>query len=243
MKVNKARQEAILNTFNPPDIRPCHNRVNLTGRRFGRLIVYSVHSRSSERLLWLALCDCGLWKTASSNRLLSGVTKSCGCLKQTRLAELRFKHGMGRTPEYRAYGGAKNRCENPQCPKYPNYGGRGIQFRFASFEEFYAVLGDRPSPQHSIDRIDVNGHYESGNVRWATAKEQQNNKSSNVRVTAWESSQTLTEWADQFGVEARTVRDRLARGWTPEQALTVPTSVYSKGMSRKKWAELKDQNA
>lgn len=83
--------------------------------------------------------------------------------------------GLSRTIEYRTYEGAKQRCVNPNAPSFENYGGRGIEFRFTSFEQFFSELGNRPSPQHSVDRINNDGHYEPGNVRWATRAEQMAN--------------------------------------------------------------------
>jgi hypothetical protein len=90
-------------------------------------------------------------------------------------------HGMYYTPEYAVYSNAKTRCCNQSDPGYESYGGRGIEFRFKSFEEFYAHIGPRPSSKHSLDRIDNNGHYEVGNVRWASKKEQANNRRTAVR--------------------------------------------------------------
>jgi hypothetical protein len=88
-----------------------------------------------------------------------------------------LQHGYARknqrrSPEYRSYASAKNRCTNPKNEAWENYGGRGIEFRFASFPHFLSELGPRPSLEHSLDRRNVNGHYESGNCRWATEQEQ-----------------------------------------------------------------------
>lgn len=80
------------------------------------------------------------------------------------------------TPEYAAYYHALRRCRSPKSAAYVNYGARGIEFRFQSFEQFFATVGPRPSPKHSLDRIDNEGHYEPGNVRWATSHEQMLNK-------------------------------------------------------------------
>src|ERR1039458_5591494 len=84
-------------------------------------------------------------------------------------------HGMTKTAEYRVYLGAKYRCENPRDHAYPDYGGRGVKFLFVSFEQFYAELGPRP-PGLSLDRIENDGHYTPGNVRWATRTEQNRNQ-------------------------------------------------------------------
>lgn len=96
-----------------------------------------------------------------------------------------MKHPM--TPELRAFNSARTRCKNEHSAVYAYYGGRGIEFRFTSFDEFFEELGERPTAAHSLDRINNNGHYEKGNVRWATAKEQQNNrrKADGTRDRTW----------------------------------------------------------
>ncbi|HWY20028.1 MAG TPA: hypothetical protein VNX26_02345 [Candidatus Acidoferrum sp.] len=87
-------------------------------------------------------------------------------------------HGMWKSPEYTAYTHAKQRCTNPRCVDWPDYGGRGIKFLFTSFEQFFAELGPRPEGL-SLDRKNNDGNYEPGNVRWATASEQQKNQRRN----------------------------------------------------------------
>jgi len=87
-----------------------------------------------------------------------------------------LKHGMEGTPEYNAFYNARRRCVSPKSKDYANYGGRGMRFRFASFVVFYQELGPRPSPKHTLDRKNNDGHYESGNVRWATRTEQMQNQ-------------------------------------------------------------------
>ena len=89
---------------------------------------------------------------------------------------------MAGTPEYTAFQGASQRCSNQRGEKYPQYGGRGVQFLYKSFEEFLNDVGLRPTPKHSLDRKDNNGHYESGNCRWATKSEQGKNRRKHLAV-------------------------------------------------------------
>src|SRR5687767_11697696 len=96
--------------------------------------------------------------------------------------------------EYQAYHGAKKRCNCPTISDYRLYGGRGIQFLFSSFQEFWDVVGPRPSSEHSLDRIDVNGHYEPDNVRWATAKQQAENRRNNRYLTYKGETRLLKHW-------------------------------------------------
>jgi len=148
----------------------------MEGRRFGQLIVLNRVGTDKFRCsTWKCRCDCGEEITTTGGRLRSGGAQSCGHTK------VRIRHGHtssqhGKSPEYTAYGNAKARCTNPKFWAWKHYGGRGIEFRFKSFEEFLSELGPRPSPKHSIDRIDNNGHYVPGNVRWATWEQQVQNK-------------------------------------------------------------------
>ena len=151
---------------------------NYTGYKTGELEVLYRHPENTSygATQWQCKCSCGEFPIVSSKVLKSGDTQSCGHLRVTAVRAANIRHGKTLTPEYMAYNGAKNRCTNVNNTAYYQYGGRGIRFCFKSFEEFIAEIGYRPSPEHSLDRIDVNRHYEKGNVRWATSKQQARNR-------------------------------------------------------------------
>ncbi len=117
------------------------------------------------------------------------------------------------------------RCTNLRCSQFQRYGGRGIgvcdRWR-TSFADFLDDLGPRPSIRHSLDRIDVDGDYAPGNVRWATPREQQWNRRDNARLTANGQTRTILDWAEQIGLAATTIKRRLREGISPELAL-LPT--------------------
>lgn len=162
---------------------------DLSGQRFGRYLVVRLSGTrpmgKTGKLyyVWECHCDCGQVKIVVGNSLSQGATVSCGCFKNENTRARRTIHGESRslTPEYRSYNSARQRCNCPSNPAYPRYGGRGIEFRFASYPEFLTYMGRKPSPQHSLDRIDNEGHYEPGNLRWATYAEQGNNRRPHIR--------------------------------------------------------------
>jgi hypothetical protein len=129
----------------------------------------------------------------------------------------------------------QTRCFNPNSIGYKNYGGRGITVCpewVASFEAFFEYLGDRPSPKHTVERVDNNRGYEPGNVVWATKKRQARNRRSSRLVTAKGFTMTLVEWYEHTGNKPTTIAMRLARGWDPDRAVGTPpdTSKHRKSV-------------
>jgi hypothetical protein len=137
----------------------------------------------------------------------------------------RVTHHMANTKEYRAYYSARSRCLQPNIKSYPFYGGRGIKFRFKSFEEFFDDIGFAPTPEHTLDRINTNGHYEPGNVRWATLQEQNENHGICHKITIGGVTKTMTAWCRHFGINRSAVRSRIRRGWDEVSAITTPSGA------------------
>jgi hypothetical protein len=154
--------------------------IDLAGQKFGRLLVRAMDGRDpkSGQSIWKCVCDCGKEHTVIYCHLKDGGTQSCGCLALELKRAQGFSDGRTSTPEYTSYHAAKKRCNPKNADKYPDYAGRGIEFRFISFEEFSAEVGPRPEPKfdYSLERIDNDGHYEKGNVRWATKIQQARNR-------------------------------------------------------------------
>ena len=194
----------------------------LLGQKFGRLTVLSEASVNKPgKSRWLCRCDCGIEKIVLGSSLKNGSTKSCGCL----CGEKNTTHGLSKTPEYRAWKGAEHRCTNPKSINFHSYGGRGIEFRLPNFVEFLAHIGPRPSNKHSLDRIDNEGHYEIGNIRWATINIQNRNRRSNRMIAYQGNNLCIADWAERLGCSHRTIATRLELGWSVEATLETATGA------------------
>ena len=195
----------------------------MIGERFGRLVVVRRVETGKPGYWWECQCDCGGVTVAVTAKLRNHHKQSCGCLKDENW--LGATHGLHGTPEHLVWGGIKRRCLMPNERHYADYGGRGIRMDAtwqADFTAFLRDVGPRPSPKHSIERCDVNGHYEPGNVRWATTREQARNKRNNRHITMDGQTMILVEWCEKYGIDPKNVVARERIGWDIVRAIKTP---------------------
>lgn len=203
-----------------------HNRLDISGQKFGRLTALFIVERKKDATFWKCSCDCGKTTKVSLSSLKSNRTRSCGCLaldvRRNRVSPNRT-HNMSKTRTYRIWESMKKRCNYPSDISYKNYGGRGIKICdrwLNSFESFLFDMGECPSVDHSIDRIDSSGNYEPENCRWATRKEQNGNRRNTVYLTYQGQTKNLIEWSEETGIPSKTLWRRIKDGWEAEAILT-----------------------
>ena len=195
----------------------------MVGRKYGVLTDMSeIELRNKNgHILYNVKCDCGKEKQVLGASLRSGASKSCNKCKT-----LTGSHGMWKSREFSIWGSMKDRCYNPNNLRYKNYGGRGIKVcdRWKnSFKNFYLDMGD--SVGLSIDRINVNGDYESSNCRWATSKTQARNRTNNKVYTYLEETLCMSEWCEKLNISTSTFNNRVLRGWSIEKIINTPINI------------------
>jgi len=201
--------------------------IDLTGQRFGRLTVLgfggmTTTPNGARHAAWDCICDCGRTCKGRGVMLRHGHKKSCGCLQPEVVAKLRKTHGQSRLPEFKVWTQMRARCLGDADSHLYRDKGISVCDRWReSFENFLADMGPKPSPRHSIDRIDSNGNYEPANCRWALPVVQANNTSRNVNLTYAGETMSAAQWADRFNLKRSTVYARIDRGWPVERVLSI----------------------
>lgn len=201
------------------------------GQTFGSLTVAARYGapRYSQ---WECTCVCGVTVVCTTANLRQKRGTACRCAMRTRAKSRKTTHGMSTSREYGCWTDMMTRCTNPKANSFARYGGRGIIVcaKWLQFDGFFEDMGEAPSSEHSIDRIDNDGPYSPENCRWATRQEQANNKSNNRILTFNGESAPMSEWARRSGISAATIERRLNKlGWDADRAISTPVRPWGPG--------------
>ena len=202
----------------------CRRIVDITGMTFGRLTVIERAGVVKNKMMWRCRCTCGKEIVVAGVSLRSGNTTSCGCYNR----DVITKHGLHKSRLYKIWRGMRERCYNVNTKNFMRYGGRGISiceewFEFEAFKNW--ALSHGYTSELTIDRIDNEKGYSPDNCRWATLKEQENNKSSNRMIEFNGEKHTMSEWSEITGICYSTLHGRLER-YDIEKALTAPVRPH-----------------
>lgn len=198
--------------------------IDITGQKFGKLT--AIKKAPSKRqncgklvTYWECICDCGKVVEIKTINLRNNKTKCCNNCKTNKVGKNNpmYKHGKTKTRLYKIWSSMKKRCYYKKHPHYKNYGGRGIVICnewLNNFMLFYNwAINNGYQEDLTIDRIDVNKNYEPNNCRWINRKLQNINKRNNVYITYQNKTQTMSEWAKEFGLKQNVFRQRYILGW------------------------------
>lgn len=195
---------------------------------FGRLVPIGPAFKIKDTLWQVFECKCGAVIAARSKDVRRLFKRSCGCYYSDTRQGILKTHGKTGTAEHRIWKGMVSRCHNKNVHNYKDYGGRGIyvcdrwRITGGGFMAFLTDMGERPSDEHSIDRIDNNGPYSPDNCRWADKETQVNNKQDSRKIEHNGQVKTLAQWAKVIGLTRKSIALRLDRGWSISDALTIP---------------------
>ena len=198
------------------------------GTIYGQLTVLTYAGKRKQVRFWLCRCSCGVEKAISGYELRGGRTKSCGCTRY----DVHKTHGMWKHPVRAAYYAARDRCCNKKMPQYKHWGGRGIEFRLGTLDEFIKHMLPSWKKGLSLDRRDNNGHYEYDNIRWATKQEQCCNTRRNHVIEFKGRIMILTDWAAELGIVPKSLEWRI-KNWGIERALTTEVSKINQPKQRR----------
>lgn len=202
---------------------------DLIGKTFNRLTVIQ-YQNINNKSYWNCICSCGNHKLIYHTKLITGHTRSCGCLKSDSLKQIASTHGLSRHPLYSVYTDIKTRCYNENDKQFKDYGGRGIKVcdewlnDFATFHDW--CLSNGYAKELQIDRKNNDGNYEPDNCRFVTRSENCNNKRNNKVLYFNNKSLTIAQWAKELKLDRRIIEHRIKRGWSVENTLTRPPKSY-----------------
>lgn len=190
-------------------------------------VIGGERNERTRRMFHRCRCICGIEKIVSAYHLLSGQSRSCGCLARELLSRRAASHGFSRHPLYAIWGNMHRRCADPRNAAYKDYGARGITVceRWADIAVFIEDMGERPG-ETTLDRIDNDKGYSPENCRWATNQQQQNNRRPTkpfkrvLEITAFGETLPVGEWMRRRGIPRSTLQYRLKRGWPAEKLFT-----------------------
>lgn len=200
------------------------------GRRFGRLTVNGAGPRAPK--FWVFRCDCGTEKEVDRYSVFSGDATSCGCYRDEKIGRQNLLHGHTKggklSPEFISWRSMLARCYQTSGPRFADHGGRGIivceRWRH-SFENFLSDMGMKPSPEHSLDRINNDGNYEPENCRWATGSQQARNRRSGHFIETTAGRMTIADACERWNIPYAKLHKRVSLGWEPQAAIDALTTV------------------
>lgn len=213
-------------------LRTKHNEGDMVGNCiYVKDIIDPIKSRYPKDAIFI--CECGKQFIGNISNVKKYRLKHCGldCPSARGFIHGECKKDAVKSSEYNTWINIKNRCYYKKHNRYHNYGGRGIivcNRWLNSFKFFLQDMGEKPTPKHSIDRIDVNGNYEPSNCSWATPQEQGANTTTNVNITCNGETKCLAEWSRVLKMGEMTLKRRLRNGWSIRDAITIPVRKKSK---------------